>query len=195
MLFRSYRFEWERFRVHSLPHELRTLRLRDLHGYLNSLSGLSPRSQARAQAALKSLFSFGVRIGYLPMNLGAFLRPLSPKDSLSERILDEAALHSLIARETKARNRIMLRLLYAAGLRVSELCALKRRDLTSRGETGQVTVYGKGRKTRVVLLSPATWREIVTLLGADPAPESPVFASQKGGGHLHPSQEIGRAHV
>ena len=121
------------------------------------------------------------------MNLGAFLRPLSPKDSLSERILDEAALHSLIARETKARNRIMLRLLYAAGLRVSELCALKRRDLTSRGETGQVTVYGKGRKTRVVLLSPATWREIVTLLGADPAPESPVFASQKGGGHLHPS--------
>jgi integrase/recombinase XerD len=84
----------------------------------------------------------------------------------------------------------MLRLLYAAGLRVSELCALKRRDLTSRGETGQVTVYGKGRKTRVVLLSPATWREIVTLLGADPAPESPVFASQKGGGHLHPSQVL-----
>ena len=70
---RAYRFEWERFRVHSLPHELRTLRLRDLHGYLNSLSGLSPRSQARAQAALKSLFSFGVRIGYLPMNLLIFL--------------------------------------------------------------------------------------------------------------------------
>ncbi len=55
------------------------------------------------------------------------------------------------------RNRALLTLLYGAGLRISEPCGLKWRDLTEReGGAGQVTIYGKGGRTRVVLLSAAT---------------------------------------
>ena len=52
---------------------------------------------------------------------------------------------------------------------------------------GQVTFFGKGGKTRVVLLSQSTWQALVSIRG-DPEPEAPVFASRKGGGHLDASQ-------
>jgi integrase/recombinase XerD len=45
-----------------------------------------------------------------------------------------------------------LKLLYTAGLRVSELTQLTWGDLTERNQGGQVTVVGKGDKTRSVLL-------------------------------------------
>jgi site-specific recombinase XerD len=48
-------------------------------------------------------------------------------------------------------------------------------------------VYGKGGK-KVVLLSPETWTELISLKGEDVAADDPVFASRKGKGHLHPSQ-------
>src|SRR5215213_5850209 len=41
--------------------------------------------------------------------------------------------------------------------RVDGLCGLRWRDLAKRDGAGQVTVYGKGGKTRVVLLSVGTW--------------------------------------
>jgi integrase/recombinase XerD len=47
----------------------------------------------------------------------------------------------MIASETDPRNRVMLRLLYSGGLRVSELCGLKWKDLKERpGAGGQVTI-------------------------------------------------------
>ncbi len=49
-----------------------------------------------------------------------------------------------------------------------------------------MTVFGKGGKTRHVLLSAATWAELVKLRnGGDP--DWPVFPSRRGGGHLNPS--------
>ncbi len=78
----------------------------------------------------------------------------------------------------------MLRLLYGAGLRVSELTALTWRDAQDRGDSGQITVMGKGEKTRAILLSVDTWRELSGLRDAD---DAPVFPSRNGG-HLDPSQ-------
>jgi integrase/recombinase XerD len=78
--------------------------------------------------------------------------------------------------------------MYAAGLRVSEVCGLKWRDAQEREEgAGQITVYGKGGKTRGVLLSAETWAELIALKGEGEA-DSPVFVSRKRKGHLHPSQ-------
>ena len=59
----------------------------------------------------------------------------------------------------------LLRLLYAGTLRISELYALTWRDLQPREDAGQVTVFGKGGKTRVVLLTPGIWTELTALRG------------------------------
>jgi site-specific recombinase XerD len=99
----------------------------------------------------------------------------------AERILSEADGHRLLALEPDPRNRALLRLAYAGGLRVSELVALRWRDLQARdGGEGQVTVYGKGGKTRAVLLPAAVWRDLQALRAAV-ADDGPVFGSRKGG--------------
>ena len=85
------------------------------------------------------------------------------------------------------RDRAILRLLYAGGLRVSELCALTWKDLTSRHQSGQVTVFGKGGKTRTVLLPYGVWQELCQLRG-DRGSQEPVFPSQQRGGHLDRTQ-------
>lgn len=100
------------------------------------------------------------------------------------RILDEAEVHTLLARETGHRNRVLLRLLYRAGLRVSEIAGLSWRDLHARDDGGQITVFGKGGKTRTVLL-PGDVCDLVSLRGAALL-EDPVFRSRRGR-HLDPS--------
>jgi integrase/recombinase XerD len=152
---------------------------------------LAPASQARILSSVKSLLAFGHRIGILPVDVGAPLRLPHLKNRLAERILAEPDVQRMLVLEPNERNRTLLRLLYAGGLRVSEICGLTWRDVAPRGEAGQITVLGKGGKTRAVLLSAPTWREIERLRKGAPI-DAPVFASRKRGAdgsrHLDPSQ-------
>jgi site-specific recombinase XerD len=130
--------------------------------------------------------AFGHRIGYLAFDIGAPLRLPAVKTTLAERILCEGDVLRLLTLETNPRNHALLRLLYAGALRVSELCALTWRDLQPREDAGQVTVFGKGGKTRVVLLTPGVWSELTALRGSGGEGDA-VFRSNKGG-HLTPVQ-------
>jgi integrase/recombinase XerD len=71
-------------------------------------------------------------------------------------------------------------------VRVSEIAALTWRDLQPRTEGGQVNVFGKGSKTRTVLLPSAIWRELLRFR-QHAALDAPVFVSPRTRGHLHPS--------
>ena len=164
---------------------LRSMTLADLQQWVSSIAGMAPASQARKIGAAKSLLSFGQRIGYLPFNVGAALRLPPVKNVLAERILDEADVIRLIALEPDPRNHALLRLGYIAGMRISELCGLRWRDSRRRATGGQITVFGKGGKTRVVVLPVAMWRELIAIRGDD-GDDDPVFRSRKGGA-LDPS--------
>lgn len=158
---------------------LRAVRLGDLHAYADSLAHLAPASQASRLGAIKSLFSFGHRLGYLPFNTGAAVRLPTPRCARAERILSESDVHRLIALEPNARNRALLHLAYAAGLRISELAGLSWSSFIGRDDTGQVTVFGKGAKTRAILLPASTWRTLQEL--REGGGDGPVFRSRKGG--------------
>jgi site-specific recombinase XerD len=107
----------------------------DLQGYFSGLEALAPASRALAINAVKSLFRFAQRIGYLRFNPAAVILSPKIKNTLAERILSESDVHRLLALEPYPRNRVLLRLVYAAGLRVSEACGLKWRDTQERGES------------------------------------------------------------
>ena len=181
---RAYRADLAAFRA-VIPAPLRQLTLGDLQDYQDTLKSLAPTTQARRMSAIKSLLSFAQRTGFSAVNVGAAIRLPKAKQTLSERILDVDAVLHLLALERNARNKALLRLLYLGGLRISELCALCGRDLAVRDDAGQVTLFGKGGKTRAVLLKPSIWQELLALRAEDP--EAPVFRSRQGGA-LDPSQ-------
>jgi site-specific recombinase XerD len=163
------------------------LTLVDLQAWMGSLAALAPASRARKIGAVKSLLSFGERTGYLPFNVGAAVRVPPVKNILAERILEENDVIRLIALEPDPRNHALLRLGYIAGLRISEICGLRWRDAKRRAAgAGQIAVFGKGGKTRVIVLPASIWRELTELRGEAPD-DGPAFRSAKGGA-LDPSQ-------
>jgi len=180
----SYTTEVRAFRAFIGGRRLRAVRLGDLHAYVDSMAHLAASSRCTRMGAIKSLLSFGFRVGYLPVNVGAAVRLPAPRCALAERIMTEAETHRLLAAPNIPRNRAMLHLIYAAGLRVSEVAGLRWRDLTARDGAGQAAIYGKGGRTRVILLPASTWLLVQGVRG-EAEPDDPVFRSREGGGRLH----------
>jgi integrase/recombinase XerD len=124
-----------------------------LREYLDSLyrARMSSRTIARHLSALRSFYGFLVREGRIESDPTALLP--SPKQWQSlPKYLNLEQINGLIAapdaaKPTGLRDRAMIELLYATGLRVSELCQLELSDINR--ELGVVRVMGKGRKERI----------------------------------------------
>jgi integrase/recombinase XerD len=184
---RAYRSDVESFRSRA-GKPLGHVTLVDLQEFADSLMDAAPASRSRKLSAIKSLLAFGHRTGYLPFDVGRALRLPAIRNRLAERILPEADLHRILSLESDPRNRAILTLLYAAGVRVSELCGLSWRDLQPAAEAGQITVFGKGGRTRTIQLPAAVWKQLDSLRTANTGADDPVFRSRKmaSGGRLRP---------
>jgi integrase/recombinase XerD len=144
---------------------------------------LSPRSQARALSAARSLFRFLLderRVAGDPTALVESPRLPRPLP----KVLSQEEVSRLLAApkgEDAPRDKAMLEVLYAAGLRVSELIAIKEDDVHL--EVGYLRVVGKGRKTRVVPVGEAARRAIEEHLASrKPAPRAKgaLFTTSRG---------------
>ncbi len=176
---RAYAADIARFRA-GAGKPLQTVTLADLQTFADWVAKLAPATRYRTLCAVKSLLAFGYRTGYLPFDVGRALRLAGVRQRLAERILPEAEVHRLLSLEPNHRNRVMLTVLYASAVRVSELCGLCWRDVRANGEGGQITVFGKGGKTRAIQLPGSVWKLLETLRG-DARDEDPVFRSRKHG--------------
>ena len=183
----AYRKDAERF-FQFVGKSLQQVILRDFQQYVDSLNG-AVASKRRAIASLKSLFSFGLKLGYLRFSVAAAVRAPKAMDTLAERILPEAKIHQMIALTPEGRDRMLLRLLYATGARVSTICAVKWRHVQINAEAGQITLYGKGGKTHAVVLPGPLWHDLVAFRG-EAQDDDPIFPSRNFGGHLDPSQVL-----
>jgi len=125
-----------------------------IQGFLAHLRSrsLSPRTAARRLAAVRSFFRFLVRERHLDRNPTAPLRSPKLGRSLPKALGSEEVQAVLSAAHGEdpvdLRNRAMLELLYATGMRVSELVGLDVRSVSFM--TGTVQVRGKGGKERVI---------------------------------------------
>ena len=119
-----------------------------------SQSGLSARSLARLISSMKSFYRFLVLDGILKKSPAANLS--SPKSWISlPKFLSVKDVEILLQQpdestERGLRDKAMLELLYATGLRVSELVSLRLNDLNLRD--GFLVCRGKGGKERIVPL-------------------------------------------
>ena len=113
--------------------------------------GLSPKSLQRRLSALRSFFQHLLRRGELSVNPAQALRAPKAARKLPQ-VLDADEMTRLVEVPTDShiglRDRAMLELFYSSGLRLSELCSLRWRELDL--SEGLVRVTGKGDKTRLV---------------------------------------------
>ncbi len=112
------------------------------------------RTLERRLSSLRAFFAFGVDEGRLRKNPAELLENPKLPQHLPE-VLTRDEVDTLLAQpdlrdKSGRRDRCMLELLYAAGLRVSELCTMCVPDLDL--QRGLVRVFGKGSKERLVPL-------------------------------------------
>lgn len=134
-----------------------------LRSFLASLHGeLAATSVARKLAAIRSMYRFFLRRGWVEANPGALVAtPRRPKALPKVVPIDDlTALLETPARESPfgRRDRAILELLYGGGFRCAELCGLDLGDLDHGSRTARV--LGKGNKERVVPLGRKAWEAL-----------------------------------
>jgi integrase/recombinase XerD len=173
----------------------------DVEAYLVSCEadGLSRATRARRLSAIRQLFRFAFEEGWRTDNPAIRIagpgkdRRLPKTLSVPEvdRLIEAARVHG--RERDRVRNTCLLELLYATGMRVSELVELP--ATAARGNPAMLLVRGKGDKERLVPLSPPAREALATWLGVRDAAEEAarlrglapsrfLFPSKGATGHL-----------
>jgi integrase/recombinase XerD len=169
--------------------ELLDLRQSDVVDFMadQRARGLSPRSIARTVHAVRGLYRFAMREGRLESDPMENLKAPRAFKALP-RYLTQAQVETLLAapdvsRPLGIRDRAILEVLYATGLRASELTGLRVLDVDL--ELGVLTCLGKGRKERLVPLGREARRWVALHLqkvrSEEPGRQSPwLFLGRHG---------------
>ena len=152
--------------------------------------GKSPRSVARAVACYRGFYRFLLIDGRIPASPAEDLRPprawkVLPR-YLSVEDVDRLLSQPDVTTPRGVRDRALIELIYATGMRVSELIALRPADINL--EASYLTCTGKGDKQRIVPIGDEAARWVSQymrearhiLLGKRRSPR--VFVNARGGG-------------
>jgi integrase/recombinase XerC len=164
--------------------ELLTLGGEDIRAFVAAehRRGLSPKSLQRRLSAVRSFYRWLLKHGRIVASPAAAIRaPKAPRKL--PQVLDPDEAKVLVEVPTDVplglRDRALLELFYSSGLRLSELCALRWRDLDLAD--GLVTVLGKGSKQRSVPVGSHA-RDALTAWRRDTGAsnDAPVFPGRNG---------------
>src|SRR5688500_10056695 len=152
----SYRGELEKLRAWAAAHECAPQELgqEGLKQFVMSLTraGLSPRSVGRALSTVRGFYRFLLVDGHLKTDPTANLMSPQAGQKLPRFLTEEEMGRLLNAPDTSTaegvRDRTLIEILYATGLRVSELVSLTRRSIDL--DRGLLSCTGKGSKQRHV---------------------------------------------
>jgi len=166
----------------ALPVPMRQATVEHVRDALTAITvGLAPSSARQVVLRIKSLLSYGHRLGYLQFNAGAVIRVHAEARAVAQRIISEVEMGLLVRAAPSRRDHILIEVGYGGGLRISELVGLTWADVIERdGGKVQLSVLGKGHKRREVLLPEVVGRSLLSLRG-DAGANDPVFSSRRGG--------------
>ncbi len=147
----AYRRDSDAFREFA-SKRLADVRPIDVMRWRQTITG-SPNYVARRVSAVRSLFAFGTSIGIIAVNPTLTIKRPRGTSSFAARTLTTQQVRSIIgAARSRKRDYLILRVLYASGMRVSEICDVRVDDVVDEGATLRIMVRGKGDKVRVVRL-------------------------------------------
>lgn len=150
--------------------------------------GIQPRSIARILSGIRSYCRWLTLEGYIPSDPTELLENPRTTQHLPSVLTVEEVDRIIEAAASKGgtegqRNKTIIEMLFSCGLRVSELCHLRHSDIFAND--GYIRVMGKGRKQRLVPISPTALEELRQYLSMDrPTPkrgqEEYIFLSRRG---------------
>ena len=160
-----------------------------LRAYLRSLRGQAAASMQRHMAVLRSFFSYLCRVGLMEEN-PARLLPLPKKEQRLPKFLYYSEVEALLAAPDTSslsgkRDKAILELLYAAGLRVAEISSLNCGAIDF--DRGYVLVLGKGAKERwepvhdLALQAIRSYLDARLAVGQPAEKKDPLFLNNRGG--------------
>lgn len=163
---KAYRIDLEQYYGHIKEIDM-AFKRNNITNYITDLhKRYKPKSVKRKVASLKAFFSYLEYEGILPENPFSKIKVRFQEPFLLPRTIPTGSLQKLFQvayqnkgvkgaseyqKKSAVRDVAVLELLFSTGLRVSELCSLKCRDLDL--EEGSIRIYGKGSKERIVLLT------------------------------------------
>ncbi|MFN6965252.1 MAG: tyrosine recombinase [Pyrinomonadaceae bacterium] len=179
----AYRRDLDKLVAWCLDAELDAVSLSrsDLSEFVMTLryAGLSPASIDRIVAGVRGFYKFLVREGVLRHDPTEFLQ-MPEKERYIPRFLNRDEVVQLIEAAETPEERAVLDLLYATGIRVSELCGLSVSDL----HDGYIKVAGKGSKERLVPCGREALSSVRSYLAAvhlgPPPPDVRLFDLSRG---------------
>ena len=172
----------ERFLEALRPIGLREATVEDVREAIDKVTeGRSPTTARQYALRIKSLLTYGHTLGYTPFNAGVALKMKLDRGhaQLAKRIISEVEVGWLIRAARSRRDRVLLAVLYAGGLRISELVGLSWADVILRDDKVQLAVTGKGGRVRQVLLPQAVSTSLLSLRD-DAGANDPVFPTRTG---------------
>ncbi len=153
----AYMFDIERFSTyifHQGIEKYSLIEIQHIHSFLLMLEelGLALSSRTRTLSSLRGFFSYLFSNKIIDNDITEKAELPKSRRSLPDTLSIDEMLAILeqpdISTKAGIRDRAMLELLYACGLRVSELCGIKQRDMLLEQEV--IRVFGKGSKERIV---------------------------------------------
>lgn len=187
---RAYKHSIEQF-MQAVGKPLRDVKIPDMMIYQHSLlqQGYAPATQARAIAAIKSLFKFLIKTQYISFDPSQIMEFPTVVNIKENRFLSKEEVKALVlASRAKRRDHVAISLMLITGARVAEIIAAQWGHifLAPNGQRG-LRIMGKGLKPRTVLVTDQLWELLLAYRKSkrlptelNPNDSSPLLMNPRG---------------
>lgn len=144
---------------------LAEVKIEDLQGYILMLEmkGYKKSTIKTKLTSVKSLFSYCYQSKYLFANVGALVSFKANDTKLSDKLINHEDIKLMCNNTYYQRDKLIIKILYSLGLRISEAINIKWTDFYNDGNFINLTVTGKGDKQRTLLITNHLYSELLAL--------------------------------
>jgi len=174
----AYRIDLNQFRDYTVKRIIQSIYEIDrivIRGFFNEISNLKPRTIKRKMISLKAMFNYLVFEDIIDTNPFRKMQLKYRTPKYLPTVMDKYEIEKILRMAYSARNKVtnkssysyaektrdiaILETLFATGVRVSELCHLKKDSIDL--DSGLITIFGKGSKERIVQIVDSETKSIL----------------------------------
>ena len=175
----QYRRFLERF-YGRIERSIRDISLLDLEDFKGSSSHLAHNTRCQEVKMVRSYLKFAFKAGFIDHDLGTRLTNIKPISKAPDRILSRDEIVAVLKEAKNDRDRTIIELFYASGIRVSGLVGLSCGDLICRDGSNLVRVFEKGKERFVDLTGHGALWDRLGGLNPGGDVQDPVFLNRYG---------------